>query len=215
MSEEQPSHGQPEEHKPHHITHAGNERLGLDRLIFFSDAIFAIAITLLAIDIQMPPIAGDSTSAETWQVLASLWPDYAAYITSFIVIGLFWAGHHRKFRSIVRYDHPLLWLNLLLLMTIAFIPFPTRVMSDYDNSATTIFYAAVVATAGILAAAISAYAVFNNRLANPGSSLHHDMRRPWRVLAVPAIFLISIPIAVYEPQVARLTWILLIPASWQ
>lgn len=193
--------------------HAGNDRLGLDRLIFFSDAIFAIAITLLALDINLPPTRDDVTDAELWQMLGSLWPDYSAYITSFLVIGLFWMSHHTKFRSIVRYDRPMLWLNMFLLMTIAFMPFPTRVMSDYDNGASTIFYAATTAVAGILSAAINFYAVHNHRLVDEDAPLVDHMKRPWRMLGVPLVFLLSIPIALYDPNLARYFWLLMIPLS--
>ena len=196
------------------VTHAGNDRLGLDRLIFFSDAVFAIAITLLALDINLPPTDSDDiSSAEMWRLIASLMPDYVAYVTSFLVIALFWLGHHTKFRSIVRYDPVILWLNTFLLMVIAFVPFPTRVMSDYDNSTATIFYAATVAAAGLLTAAINFYATHNNRLVDPDSPMHENVRKPWRLLATPVIFLLSIPIAMYDTDMARYFWLLLIPAS--
>jgi uncharacterized membrane protein len=196
------------------VKHAGNDRLGLDRLIFFSDAVFAIAITLLALDIQLPPTDGDDiSSAEMWRMLASLTPDFSAYITSFLVIALFWLGHHSKFRSIVRYDPAMLWLNILLLMIVAFIPFPTRVMSDYDNSASTIFYAAVVAAAGLVTATINFYAAHNNRLIDPDSPMVEHVKKPWRLLAMPVVFLLSIPLAFYDTNLARTFWLVLIPVS--
>ena len=191
--------------------HAGNDRFGLDRLIFFSDAVFAIAITLLALDINLPQADENISSAELWTMLASLRHDYSAYVTSFVVIGIFWLGHHAKFRSIARYDRTMIWLNLLLLMTVAFLPFPTRVMSDYFNSAATIFYAVTVSFAGILTVLINFYAVHNNRLVDSDTPLHKHMQRPWRLFIVPLIFLLSIPIAIYEPMLARYFWLLLIP----
>ncbi len=195
------------------VAHAGNDRLGLDRLIFFSDAVFAIAITLLALDIQLPATEGESvSSAEMWQMLASLLPDYAAYVTSFLVIAFFWIGHHVKFRSIVRYDGVILWLNILLLMVIAFVPFPTRVMSDFDNSAATIFYAITVAAAGFLTAAINFHAVHRG-LIDMDSPEAARMQRPWRLLIIPAVFLLSVPIAYFDTDLARYFWLLLIPLS--
>ena len=201
------------EPKKSKVEHAGNDRLGLDRLIFFSDAVFAIAITLLALDIQLPPTDGDDvSSAEMWRMLASLLPDYAAYVTSFLVIAFFWIGHHVKFRTIVRYDSVILWLNILLLMVIAFVPFPTRVMSDFDNSAATVFYAVTVAMAGVLTAAINLHALRRGLvdLDAPGAA---NMRRPWRLLIIPAVFLLSVPIAYFDTNLARYFWLLLIPLS--
>lgn len=213
---QQPTEIKPKEAKPAapssaSVTHAGNDRLGLDRLIFFSDAVFAIAITLLALDINLPPAKDDVTNEELWQMLAAIYHDYTAYAISFLVIGFFWLGHHTKFRSITRYDGVIIWLNFFLLMTVAFIPFPTRVMSDYINSTSTIFYAATIVVAGMLTAAISFYAVHNDRLVDPNTPLHRHMKQPWLLIGMPLIFLLSIPIAVYEPLAARAFWLLLIP----
>lgn len=198
---------------PVSLAHAGNDRLGLDRLIFFSDAVFAIAITLLALDIQLPPTTDDVNNQEMWQMLFSLLPDYVAYVTSFLLIGFFWMGHHLKFQSIIRYDRVIIWLNLFLLMVIAFIPFPTRVMSDFDNSVATIFYALTVATAGALNAAISFYAVYEDRLVDANSKMRYITKKPWRLIAVPVIFLLSVPIALIDSDWARMFWLLIIPVS--
>jgi uncharacterized membrane protein len=195
------------------VAHAGNDRLGLDRLIFFSDAVFAIAITLLALDIQLPPTTDEVSNQEMLQMLFSLLPDYVAYITSFLLIGFFWMGHHLKFQSIIRYDRVVIWLNLFLLMVIAFIPFPTRVMSDFDNSVATMFYALTVAAAGALNAAISFYAVYENRLVDENSKISYITKKPWRMVAVPIIFLLSVPIALIDSDWARLFWLLIIPIS--
>ena len=193
--------------------HAGTERLGMDRLIFFSDAVFAIAITLLALDLNVPPNLEGIDDERLLRMLLALTDDIAAFVTSFCVIALFWIGHHAKFRSIARYDNTLLWLNMLLLMTIAFIPFPTRVMSDYYTSTSTIFYAAAIAIPGILTAVIDFYVVHKNRLADPGSMLHLYSQHRWLMLSTPIIFLISIPVAYFSPGWGRLVWLLLIPMA--
>lgn len=130
------------------------DRLGLDRLIFFSDAVVAIAITLLALEIRLPPSAGQLSNQELLRQLVDIWPSYLGYVVSFLVIGAFWIGHHRKFRLIQRYNSRLLFLNLLMLMTVAFIPFPTAVLSEYGNRTATIFYALAVAVVGLTSALV-------------------------------------------------------------
>ena len=97
----------------------------LERLVFFSDAVFAIAITLLVIEIEVPDLAPHTPVAEQWHELASLGPKFFAYVLSFLVIGRFWMGHHQLFDRVVGYSQKLLWPNLLLLMAIAFMPFAT------------------------------------------------------------------------------------------
>ena len=103
------------------------------RIEAFSDGVFAIAITLLIIEIGVPHVdAGESLADALWD----LWPSYGAYVLSFIMIGIYWANHHSFFRLFVRTDHYFLILNVVFLMAIAFLSFPTAVLGEYlDNSA--------------------------------------------------------------------------------
>jgi uncharacterized membrane protein len=97
----------------------------LERLVFFSDAVFAIAITLLVIEIHAPPLPFGSPDRAYWLALAHLWPSLLGYFVSFAVIGLFWMGHHRAFALAARYHPKILPWNMGLLLTIAFMPFVT------------------------------------------------------------------------------------------
>lgn len=97
----------------------------LERMIFFSDAVFAIAITLLVIEIHVPHLPHGATSAQYGAALAELVPSLAAFMLSFFVIGRFWIGHHNAFSHVRRYDPKLLWPNLVFLFAIAFMPFAT------------------------------------------------------------------------------------------
>jgi uncharacterized membrane protein len=100
----------------------------LERLVFFSDAVFAIAITLLVIEIEIPHLGG-GTDSQYWEALRALWPSFFGYALSFLVIGRFWIGHHNAFTQIDHYDGRLAWPNLFLLMAIAFMPFATAFMA--------------------------------------------------------------------------------------
>ena len=103
------------------------------RLEAFSDGVFAIAITLLIIEVRVP----DSHAGDLARDLANQWPSYAAFVVSFAIIGIIWVNHHDIFERIVTVDRPLLFLNLLLLLTVAFLPFPTALLGDYIRRATT------------------------------------------------------------------------------
>ncbi len=112
----------------------------------FSDGIFAIAITLLILDLRAPE-AG--TSAELWRKLGQLWPGYVAYLMSFTIIGIMWMNHHLIFRHIQRVDYRLTMYNVLLMLTIAFLPFPTGVLAHNiadpgTCTAATVFYSATM-----------------------------------------------------------------------
>ncbi len=100
------------------------------RLEAFSDGVFAIAITLLILDLHVPPL-GSTPQGELGGHLLELWPSYASYVVSFLVIGIIWVNHSAMFHHIERVDRPLLFLNLLLLLFVVAIPFPTAMMAEY------------------------------------------------------------------------------------
>lgn len=127
-------------------THASQ----LERLTFFSDAVFAIAITLLVIEIEVPHLGVASDHAYLL-ALAELGHSFMGFVLSFLVIGALWAAHHRVFGMLGDYDHQLVMPNLLLLMVIAFMPFATALMSA--NSLARVpeaFYSATLLVAGLL-----------------------------------------------------------------
>jgi uncharacterized membrane protein len=100
------------------------------RLEAFSDGVFAIAITLLILDLHVPPLS-DTPQGQLGGRLLGLWPNYASYVVSFLIIGIIWVNHHSMFHHIDRVDRPLLFLNLLLLLFVVAIPFPTGMMAEY------------------------------------------------------------------------------------
>ncbi len=98
------------------------------RIEAFSDGVFAIAITLLIIEVGVPDVEhGESLGDALWR----LWPSYSAYILSFITIGIYWVNHHAFFRLFHSTTHFFLMLNVWFLMAIAFLPFPTAVLGEY------------------------------------------------------------------------------------
>jgi uncharacterized membrane protein len=189
------------------------DRLGLDRLVFFSDAVFAIAITLLVLEIRLPSGAESLNNTQLLISLAGIFQKFLAYVISFLVIGTFWIAHHRKFRFIKKYDRGLLFLNLLVLMVIGFIPFPSSLISENPGSTATIFYALTMVLAGLLMLVLWAHAVRHNRLIDPAIT----KKQRWREVAAPlstvAIFLVSVGIAFFSADLARLSWLLILPSS--
>jgi uncharacterized membrane protein len=121
----------------------------LERLIFFSDAVFAIAITLLVIEIHAPHLPFGSPDRAYWLALAHLWPSLLGYFVSFAVIGLFWMGHHRAFALAGRYHPKILPWNMGLLLTIAFMPFVTAWLAQnlYARPPALIYCATMLAAA--------------------------------------------------------------------
>jgi uncharacterized membrane protein len=97
------------------------------RMETFSDGVFAIAATLLVLEISVDT----AHTHDLGSALLHLWPSYLAYVTSFITIGIIWMNHHTCVETMVRVDRTFLFLNLLLLLTVSFLPFPTRLVADY------------------------------------------------------------------------------------
>jgi uncharacterized membrane protein len=186
----------------------------LDRLIFFSDAVFAIVMTLLVLDIRVPDVPSDVAAQEVPGLVFELWPKIFSYVLSFLVIGLYWIGHHQTFRYVRSYDRMLLWLNLLFLLSISFIPFPTDLLGEYGELRfAVIFYAASLALARLLLALVWWY-VFSGPIQTSdeldrGLATYHLLRS----LAIPAIFLLSIGIAFISPNAAIASWVLLVVAD--
>ncbi|HTX33145.1 MAG TPA: TMEM175 family protein [Solirubrobacteraceae bacterium] len=105
--------------------------MGTGRLESFSDGVLAVAITLLVLNIAVPGLNRTANGATLAHHLASQWPVYAAYVTSFLTIGIIWINHHAMISRLARADHSILILNLLLLLTVAVIPFATSLFAEY------------------------------------------------------------------------------------
>jgi uncharacterized membrane protein len=119
------------------------------RLEAFSDGVFAIAITLLVLEIKVPGAGEILATGGLWSALGQRWPNYVGYVLSFLVIGVMWANHHSLFEYIRRVDRSLMLANLLLLMGVGFLPFPTAVLADHladpiTRSSATVFYGATL-----------------------------------------------------------------------
>jgi TMEM175 potassium channel family protein len=183
------------------------DETGLERIVFFSDAVMAIAITLLALEIRLPGTETNLSDAQLLTTLGSLWHRYLGYFISFMVIGMYWLSHHRMFRSIRRYDSRLMLLNLVFLLLIGFIPFPTTVIMEYSGLTATVFYAATMVAVGLASSTIWWYATQNNRLTQPPLSDELIQRRRLRLLIAPGIFLASIGLAFINADLAKFSWI--------
>ena len=123
----------------------------VDRLAFFSDAVFAIAITLLALNIRAPEIVGPVNEHALAVAAGDMIPRMLGFLLSFLVIGNYWRSHHRLFQWVRGYDAHLLTINLLLLLFVSFIPAPTAFYSDYPDYRTPlIFYAVSLSMVGVM-----------------------------------------------------------------
>jgi uncharacterized membrane protein len=182
-----------------------------DRIVNLSDGVFAIAITLLVLDIQVPDIPEKVVSSQLPEALLSLWPKYLGYFLSFVGISAFWLIHHSIFRPIRSYDRTLLYLNFLFLMVVAFVPFPTALLGEYgDHQLPVAIYAATLAVGRLLLTAIHWYSTRNDRLLDePQDPATVRFFLRWG-LTIPAIFLLSIGVSFFSVGVAIWTWLIML-----
>jgi uncharacterized membrane protein len=139
------------------------------RLEAFSDGVFAIAITVLVLEIRVPDLAATARAGGLARALASLWPSYLGYLISFITIGIMWANHHALFTYIRRCDRYFLMVNVVFLMCIAFVPFPTAVLATYlpvpaGRTAAVAYFSATYVVTAIAYNALWWYAAWGRRL---------------------------------------------------
>ena len=177
--------------------------LGFERLVFFSDAVFAIVITLLVLpltaEIDLPEGAGGLAG----RVLDE-WPKVLTFVVSFLVIGQFWTAHHRTFGLIRRDDTGLLWLNLAILLTVAFMPFPAALLGarqGSDDAFPVVFFAASMT---LTSCALTATWLYAARRGLVRASVGRDLIRlvTIRALVTSGLFRLSVPAALLGLPVA-------------
>ncbi len=189
----------------------------LERLILFSDAVFAIAITLMVIEIKIPEIDKSIVSDTLLgKELAHLIPRFAGFLISFVIIGLYWTVHHKIFAYADNYNNKLLWLNLFFLMSIALMPFSSGFYGEYAPRINLLypygFYCFNICLTGLLNFLLWRY------ISSPKSGISEQVISParrsyasFRSLVVPLAFLISFLVSLFNPVIAHYMP-LLIPA---
>lgn len=182
--------------------------VGPERLLALGDAVFSIAMTLLALDITVPD---GLPEADVAGAVADAVPTMGAYLLSFAVIGTLWLVQHGLFRLIATLDRCLLLLYFALLALVAALPFPTRLISEYGETTTaTACYAAAIAGAVALMCGMYVRLLVNPALAAPHASpasLKQEIRHG---VLLSLVFATSIPVAFYSPALAKYWWLLAI-----
>jgi uncharacterized membrane protein len=174
--------------------------MGTGRLEAFSDGVIAVAITLLVLGLAVPRPSGHQLAHD----LLTQWPQYAAYVVSFMTIGIIWINHHAMLSRLREADHSILVLNLVLLMTIGLLPFATDLMAEYLRRSGESL-AAVVYAGCFLLMAIAFTTLNRHLLLRRAHLLHHDLplqerRRILRRAAAGVIpYAVATPLAFVSP----------------
>lgn len=179
------------------------ERFDIARTEAFSDGVFAIAITLLVLDLAVPAASFD----DLLQGILDQWPSYLAYATSFWTIAGVWLVHHAIFRRLAYADGTLMMMNLVLLMVVSFLPFPTRLMAEAIDSASAervavLVYGAALLVLSAILASMSRYAAASGSLLADGVSPPDMVAASARVKPNLAFYGSLLVVAIFFPQVA-------------
>lgn len=170
----------------------------LERLTFFSDAVFAIAITLLIIEVHVPHLSG-TDDAQFWQALRELQPSFMGFMLSFLVIGALWIAHHRVFGMLSGYNPKIVWPNLLLLMVVAFMPFATAFMASNPLARVPeLFYSGALLVAGLLQRWLFSMALRAPHV-HPDIAPEEVVATRWRAWGLPTATALSFIAAWFAP----------------
>jgi uncharacterized membrane protein len=171
------------------------------RLETFADGVMAIAITLLILEVRIPELEdGESLGHALWQE----WPSFAGYAVSFLTIGVIWVNHHQMFKLIARVTHGFLMLNVVFLMTISFLPFPTALVADFirrpDRRLTaTLVYGITMTAIAVMFNVVWRVASTDRRLLVDGVDPHALARISRSYLGGPLAYTIATILALVNP----------------
>jgi uncharacterized membrane protein len=187
----------------------------IDRLLMFGDAVFAIAITLLAIDIRVPQLAENLIASQLNNEIIGLAPKLISFTLTFYIIGSYWVSYHRTFHLIKSYNRGLISFDLLFLMFIVLLPFPNDLIGKYPTQQiSVIIYAVLLSATGISLCLLWIYASRRYRLID--STLRQDFIKhlTLRLFVSPIIFLISIPFSFFNPIYSIVIWFFAVPVGF-
>jgi uncharacterized membrane protein len=182
-----------------------------DRITAFSDSVFAFAATLLVLKIELPKVPASLLETNFTQELMRIAPAYGANFISFLIIAYYWRVHHTLFILIKKYDNILIWLNMLTLIFVSFLPFPIDLFGEYPSVVPVmIFYAGSITVVGVLLVIMWIYSSHRHRLIDSGLSKEAIRYYTLNLAIAPFVFLCSIPLSYYSHVVGKISWVFVI-----
>jgi len=184
-------------------------QLGRNRIEALTDGVFAVAMTLLVLDIKVPELEQSLSSAELPLRLLALWPKFLTYAISFVILGVYWVGHHMQLSFIRSADRPLLWINILFLLWVALVPFSTALLSEYTTHRLAVaVYGANLIAIGLTLALHWWYATAGTRHVDPNTHPGLVRAAMVRTLMGPLLYLIAIAISFFSTELSLVVYAL-------
>jgi uncharacterized membrane protein len=184
-------------------------QLGRNRVEALTDGIFAVAMTLLVLDIKVPEAQQATGAANLPLNLLALVPKVLSYIISFIILGVYWVGHHAQLAFIHRADRPLLWINIVFLLWVALVPFSTALLSEYSNTRMAIgIYGGNLIAIGLTLALHWWYATAGSRHVDPAIDRALVRGAMYRTLMGPFVYLLAILLSFIKVELSLILYAL-------
>ncbi|MBI5227212.1 DUF1211 domain-containing protein [Candidatus Micrarchaeota archaeon] len=186
-----------------------SEELGVNRLETFVDAILAIAMTILVLDLRVPELAGELVHSELAPKLMEMVPNIIAYIISFVMLGVYWIGHYNVAKAVKRVDRTLLWLNIGYLAVVVLVPFSTALLSRYGTEQVAhIVYGANLMLIGAFAYLQWDHATSKGLVASSTPTILIKSVKE-RIIAIPAICTFAIIISYFNTTLSLLVYMII------
>lgn len=183
--------------------------LETNRIEALSDGVFAIAMTLLILELKVPVLRGDAEISELPASVAALWPKFLGYAISFVTLGVYWVAHHLHFFTIRRADRMLLWINILFLMTISIVPFTTALLGEYPRHILPVtVYAVNMIAVGLALQLHWSYATSGHRLIDKTVKPELIRSVSHVILMGPAVYLVAIVLAFVNTWISIILFLL-------
>ncbi len=190
-------------------TQKSEEILSTQRLEAFSDSVFAIVMTLLFIELRVPEIKDYTSWQELLTSILNLSPKFFSIFISFTFVAIFWVAHHQFFRTLQKTTRGLLWLNLVFLFLVCFVPFPAAIMSQFpENKTSVIFFGMTVLLTSIFLVVLRWYAWVKHEEITDVSDRNSIRQAINRGLIMVAIYAVGVSVSFFHPIAAIIIYLL-------
>lgn len=175
------------------------------RMNAMSDGVFAIVITLMVFEVKIPDVALERVAQDLGLALLKIVPEFFTVSLAFVILGIYWVGHNNVFLHVLKHDRLMLWLNIVFLLSMTWVPFSSALLVRYsDAQVSTVLYALNLIIGGVLLDLIWWYATFNRHLMC--DTVKPSLIRSFhsRILTGPAIYLLAIGVSFFSLLAAKI-----------
>ncbi len=185
--------------------------LSTQRLEAFSDSVFAIVITLLIFNLKTPQVSSQSSWRDLLDALYNLAPQFGGIILSFAFVAIFWVAHHQFFRTLQQTTRGLLWLNLVFLFLVCFVPFPAAIMTEHpENPTAVVLFGATILLTSIMLFALRRYAWINHPEISAATNEDEIKQALNRSLLMVGLYTAALAISFFFPAAAIVLYLLIL-----